>query len=108
MQINLKQTEITEALQQYIAQKGIDLRGKTVEIAFTAGRKEGGLTAEINIDDQDIPGYSTGADPVQLALVPAGIVAAIDSAAEALAEPQPEPVAEQESPVEQKTTSLFS
>ena len=52
MQINLKQTEITEALQQYIAQKGIDLRGKTVEIAFTAGRKEGGLTAEINIRER--------------------------------------------------------
>lgn len=108
MQINLKQTEITEALQQYIAQKGIDLRGKTVDIAFTAGRKEGGLTAEINIEDQDIPGYSTGVDPVQLALVPAGVVAAIDAAAEALAEPQPEPVAEKEFPVEAKTTSLFS
>lgn len=102
MQINLKQTEITEALQQYIAQKGIDLRGKTVDIAFTAGRKEGGLTAEINIEDQDIPGYSTGSDPVQLALV---------SSAEPVGQPEetPEPVVQPESPVEQKTTtSLFS
>ena len=106
MQINLKQTEITEALRQYIAQKGIDLRGKTVDITFTAGRKEGGLTAEINIEDHDIPGFSTDADPVQLALVPAGVVAAIDAAAEALADP--EPVAQEESPVEQKTVSLFS
>ena len=106
MQINLKQPEITEALRQYIAQKGIALRGKTVDIAFTAGRKEGGLTAEINIEDQDIPGFSTNADPVQLALVPAGVVAAIDAAAEALAEP--EPVVQEESPVEQKTVSLFS
>lgn len=104
MQINLKQTEITEALQQYITQKGIDLRGKTVDIAFTAGRKEGGLTAEINIEDQDIPGFTTGDDPVQLALVPPADPVAQPSEDETAA-----PVVEQESPVEPKTTtSLFS
>ncbi len=111
MQINLKQTEITEALRQYIGQKGIDLAGKTVDISFIAGRKEGGLTAEINIEDQDIPGFSTGGDePVQLSLVPAGIVAAIDSAADALAQTETgeSPVVELESPAEQKTVSLFS
>lgn len=106
MQINLKQTEITEALRQYVTQQGINLTGKTVDIAFTAGRKEGGLSAEITIEEQDIPGFFTSDEPVHLALVPAGIVAAIDAASEALA--QPEPVAEQEFPVEQKTTSLFS
>ena len=101
MQINLKQTEITEALQQYIAQKGIDLRGKTVDIAFTAGRKEGGLTAEINIEDQDIPGFFSDEDHPALALVPA---------AEPVAQPEPEvtAVAEQEYPAEAKTTSLFN
>ena len=110
MQINLKQTEITEALRQYVTQQGISLSGKTVDIAFTAGRKEGGLSAEITIEDQDIPGFSAGVDRVQLALVPAGIVAAIDAAAEALAEPVAgdPPVVELESPVEQKTVSLFS
>lgn len=102
MQINLKQTEIVDALRQYVAQQGINLSGKTVEIAFTAGRKEGGLTAEINIEDQDIPGFFSGEDQPALALVPA---------AEPVALPEPvvgPAVAEQEYPAEAKTTSLFS
>lgn len=104
MQIQLKQTEITDALRQYITQQGISLVGKNVDIAFTAGRKEGGLTAEIIIDDQDIPGFTTGDDTVQLALVPPAEPVAQPSEDETAA-----PVVEQESPVEPKTTtSLFS
>lgn len=100
MQINLKQSEITAALKQYLSIKGIDLVNKTVDVSFTAGRKEGGLSAEITIDDQDIPGYSTGGDQSVLHLV------ATDAPAEVTSEPEPE----QESPVTEapKTTSLFS
>jgi hypothetical protein len=55
MQINLKQVEIQAALKQYITTQGINLAGKEVEITFTAGRKEGGLTADISIEDSAIP-----------------------------------------------------
>lgn len=59
MQFRLKQSEIETALKNYIAQQGINLTGKQVSIAFTAGRKESGISAELNIDDIDIPGIDT-------------------------------------------------
>jgi len=62
MQIQLKQAEIHIAIKQYIASQGINLAGKTVVIAFTAGRKESGLTADVSIEDHDIPGYTDGDD----------------------------------------------
>lgn len=102
MQINLKQNEIVDALKQYINQQGINLAGKQVEVSFTAGRKEGGLCAEINIEDHDIPGFS--GEQATLALVqtptdpapaPESVVEAAASAAEAVSAEAP------------KTTSLF-
>jgi len=51
MQITLKQREIEAALRLYVTNNGINLNGKTVEIGFTAGRKEGGLIADISIED---------------------------------------------------------
>ena len=62
MQINLKQKEIIDALRQYITQQGINLKGKTVDCAFTAGRKDSGISVEIQIVDQDIPGFSSPDD----------------------------------------------
>lgn len=57
MQIQLKQAEIVAALKQYITKQGIDLSSKLVEIRFTAGRKDGGLLADVTIDDDNfIPG----------------------------------------------------
>ena len=53
MQIQLKQSEIVEALKQYIVTKGISLAGKTVEVGFTAGRTPTGLTTEITIEDAE-------------------------------------------------------
>lgn len=57
MQINLKQTEIIAALKQYIAGQGISLQGKSVEMAFTAGRKEAGISVEISIEDMPLPDF---------------------------------------------------
>lgn len=57
MQINLKQTEIIAALKQYIAGQGISLQGKSVEMAFTAGRKEAGISVEISIEDVSLPDF---------------------------------------------------
>jgi len=51
MQIILKQRDIEQALALYIRDQGINLTNKTLSVAFTAGRKEGGLTAEIDIED---------------------------------------------------------
>ena len=60
MQVILKQRDIEQALKQYIAGQGINLKGKTVNIAFTAGRKETGISAELDIDD--ISGYIPAAE----------------------------------------------
>jgi hypothetical protein len=49
MQISLKQYEIEAALSGYIAKQGIDLTDKSVTVTFTAGRKGGGLSADVNI-----------------------------------------------------------
>ena len=51
MQISLKQSEIVAALKMYVTQQGINLAGKSVSIDFTAGRKEAGITADIDIED---------------------------------------------------------
>lgn len=59
MQIQLKQVEIIAALKAYITGKGFDLVGKTTDISFTAGRKDAGLTADISIEDTQIPGTET-------------------------------------------------
>jgi len=51
MKIYLEQVEIVQALQQYISEQGINLAGKQVDVSFTAGRKDAGLTAEVDIQD---------------------------------------------------------
>lgn len=88
MQIQLKQVEIIAALKQYITQQGIDLKGKSVNIAFTAGRKESGITADLSIEDVDIPGFSEP-EPVGLSLV-TPVVKADGEAQPAVQEPAAE------------------
>ena len=63
MQINLKQAEIITALKQYITNQGISLVGKTVDISFTAGRKEAGLSADIAIEDSGLPEFVSSETP---------------------------------------------
>lgn len=57
MKVKIQQNEIITALKQYISSQGINLQGKAVAIDFTAGRKEGGLTADISIEELDIPDF---------------------------------------------------
>jgi len=88
MQIQLKQMEIVAALKQYITQKGIALTGKEVIITFTAGRKEAGITADLAIDDFDIPGFSEAEkEPTSLTLVQSAVAESLTTDA------MPEPVA---------------
>lgn len=84
----MKQSEIEAALKHFISSQGINLTGKIVEIAFTAGRKENGLTAEMQIEESgDIPGFTDYVAPVALKAVP---TAREEAPAPAPAEPEPE------------------
>lgn len=111
MQIQLKQPEIATALKGYLATQGINLQNKSVTIGFTAGRKEGGLTADISIDDigGTIPGFTdgTGDDdetPVKPALT---VVKSESPAGDTAAEPQPEADDPATTETVKPTTSLF-
>jgi len=51
MLIKLKQNEIEEALRDFIVKQGFNLDRKTVDISFTAGRGDSGMTADLDILD---------------------------------------------------------
>jgi hypothetical protein len=107
MQINLKQNEIENALKRYVSHQGINLAGKDISISFTAGRKESGISAEITIDDVDIPGYSESAEEVATAPV-----IRLQSTSVVEVEEAEEPVVETvveaaDATTETKKTSLF-
>jgi hypothetical protein len=61
MQIQFKQSEIIAALKQYIVTQGINLQGKSVEIAFSATRGAAGIVADVTIEEVEIPGFSDAA-----------------------------------------------
>ena len=103
MIVNLKQHEIEAALRQYIAQQGININSKSVTISFTAGRKETGISAELDIEDMEFSEPETPTCIPQISVVvPTGLINREIEAAES--EPD-EPVCEPSSEV--KTTSLF-
>jgi hypothetical protein len=126
MQINLKQAEIVQALRAYVVAQGINLTGKDVDISFTAGRRESGISADITIEDAVIPGYTNAvsdeapevsAHVVTLAVVPtASEVVEADAATAEAKEVQAEapavaaaPVVEEAQAAEPKAPgSLFS
>ena len=111
MQIQLKQSEIITALKQYIIGQGISLSGKAVDISFTAGRKEAGITADISIEDagQMIPGFEDSVDdsakPVLTEVPTAPETEAAEGLAPAAEEP---PFATDEVAVAKTPTSLFN
>ena len=49
MQITLKQRDIELALRMYLSSQGIALAGRSFDVEFTAGRKDSGLSACIDI-----------------------------------------------------------
>lgn len=115
MQIQLKQVEIVEALKAHITKQGFSLAGKTVDISFTAGRKDAGLSADISIEDAELPnltgddaGEEVVAKPV-LAMVKTPVAAvATPETEKAHAEPVAEAAAAAEPAAEKvTTTSLF-
>jgi hypothetical protein len=94
MQIQLKQNEIVAAITQYVAKQGINLTGRKVEVTFTAGRKESGLSADVDITDMELP------DLAPDVVAPALTVVKSDA-------PEAEPVVEAQSTGPTKASSLF-
>ena len=85
-----------------------------MDISFTAGRKESGITADISIEDanQSIPGFDDAQDvqpeavkPVLTVVVAPPETKAAEEEAPAVEEP---PFATDEAPVAKTPTSLFN
>ena len=108
MKVKIQQNEIITALKQYISSQGINLQGKAVAIDFTAGRKEGGLTADISIEELTIPDFFETSEHQAPALTVVPAPAPAQEAPQENPAPAYEMTAEEEvvsAPV--KTTSLF-
>lgn len=86
MIINLKQNEIEQALRAYVVAQGISLSGKDLSIAFTAGRRESGISAEISIEDADIPGF-TDSDNAEAPVAKAAVLTLAAHVAEVVEAP---------------------
>lgn len=107
MQIIFKQTDIINALKLYVTSQGIALAGKSVDVSFTAGRGQTGISAELTIEDA----------PTQVGLATAVIMEAKTPAASLtdpqvaadpeVEEPAPEPEPAQEAPSTTSSSSLF-
>lgn len=113
MQIQLKQTEIISAIKRYITLQGIDLAGKDVTVAFIVGRKDNGITAEIEIEENTLPDFLTEdiadddtATPVLKSAV-LSVVTSVPVVLNSSAEPA-ETQGEAQTNESVKTTSLFS
>ena len=91
MRIQLRQTEIEEALQQYIANQGINLTGKVVEIGFTASRSADGLTADV-----DITNAADSAKPAQA--IPRAVKTEAQVAEQPAAQAEEVPAQEEQAP----------
>lgn len=118
MQIQFKQAEIVAALKQYIIAQGININGKTVEIAFSATRGAAGIVADVNIEEVSIPGFTDAeveeavkaSEPAApaLSVVKPAAVAKAAIATEAVAEPKAEVAEQPGDAAAPKTTSLFN
>lgn len=54
MLIQLRQSEIEAALKMYVASQGFSLNNKTVDISFTSGRKDNGVSADLEINETGV------------------------------------------------------
>ncbi len=120
MLIKLKQSEIEEALRDFIVKQGFNLDRKTVDISFTAGRGDSGMTADLDIHDAAAvsggvsggapcsPVYETPADTspvneiVEQSTAQLRVVDASPAPEDVLPDPQ-----EEEEPVVSTKQSLF-
>jgi len=55
MQITLNQAEIEKAIIAFVGEQGISITGKNVAVTLTAGRAPNGMSASIDISNDEIP-----------------------------------------------------
>ena len=55
MQITLNQEEIEKAIITFVGNQGISITGKHVDVTLIAGRAPNGMSASINISNDDTP-----------------------------------------------------
>jgi len=55
MQVTLNQAEIERAIIAFVGNQGISITGKNVEVTLVAGRGPQGMTASIDISNDDLP-----------------------------------------------------
>jgi hypothetical protein len=65
MQIQIKENELLQAIKLYLASMGLNVAGKKVDAVFSMTRKPAGITADVQITEVFIPGFSdTAAEAV--------------------------------------------
>ena len=110
MQVNLKQAEIERAIKGFLANEGIALHGRKVSIHFTAGRGENKISAEVDIEESDLPVFTdTSVDAAAPVAKPPLAVVSISSDPSNVSEETPKAVETVESTQESKpkASSLF-
>ena len=111
MKIQLSQPNIERALVMYLEAQGIKLGTSDVAITFTAGRKQGGLTADVEFDDVATPTAPVGVvnrpEFTPRAVVPIAAEAPEEVAPVAEVAQVAEEVVEEEAIAGSKGTSLF-
>lgn len=110
MLIQLRQNEIEEAVKMYVEAQGINLTGKKVDMNFTSGRGNNGLTVDLDIVDAKLSELTSGAQQPR-ALAPVSELTSGDTKGPELKaeqapenapepiEPDADPVAEEPAPV---------
>ena len=58
MQIQIKENELLQAIKLYLASMGLNVAGKKVDAVFSMTRKPAGITADVQITEVFIPGFS--------------------------------------------------
>lgn len=113
MKLQLNQAEIENAVRDHLA-TGINLKGKSLSVAFSMGKGTKGLSAQVDIEDSTLPDLPASTSEVRAALADtdtSNVVALhpADTAAESpVSTPDPEPVVQDGTPASPKTASLFS
>jgi hypothetical protein len=104
MKIQLRQLDIEAAIKLYITAQGINLQGKTVTMDFTAGRKQTGLIADVDIQGTVVhaPVAVVEAEPEYTAAEVAEVEAELP-----VLDAEPSEASEEEEVTVRSTSSLF-
>lgn len=112
MLIQLRQSEIEAALREYIVNQGINLTDRQVDISFTSGRKDNGISADLDIVESQQTLKVVPSGPIKRGFGPVELVkeaCPLKDPEEATDETDfPQDIGEPVAPVETKAaTSLF-